>query len=112
MRRSPVVPLLFPCCPSAIRRLVITVVVYAVDAMQCRGFAAHVSEEILESVPCDENLPEVVAKVIESYRFEKEAREHAALSDPLFAAAGTAGLASRHSPRRVVSPVVSPVRAN
>jgi len=76
------------------------------------GPQAVAGEEILESVPCDENLPEVVAKVIESYRFEKEAREHAALSDPLFAAAGTAGLASRHSPRRVVSPVVSPVRAN
>lgn len=67
------------------------------------GPQAVAGEEILETVPCDENLPEVVANVIESYRFEKEAREHAALSDPLFAAAATAGLASWHSPRRVAS---------
>ena len=67
------------------------------------GPQAVAGEEILETVPCDENLPEVVANVIESYRFEKEAREHAALSDPLFAAAATAGLASWHSPRRVLS---------
>jgi len=65
------------------------------------GPQAVAGEEILETVPCDENLPEVVANVIESYRFEKEAREHAALSDPLFAAAATAGLASWHSPRRI-----------
>ena len=64
-------------------------------------------EEILETVPCDENLPEVVAGVIESYRFEKEAREQAALNDPLFAAAATAGLASWHSPRRVVPPNIT-----
>jgi ferredoxin-nitrite reductase len=63
------------------------------------GPQAIPGEEILETVPCDENLPEVVAGVIESYRFEKEAREHAALSDPLFTAADTAGLASWHSPR-------------
>ena len=67
------------------------------------GPQAVAGEEILETVPCDENLQEVVAKVIEPYRFEKEAREHRALSDPLFAAAATAGLASWHSPRRVVS---------
>ncbi|HEV2195595.1 MAG TPA: hypothetical protein VGR55_08435 [Candidatus Acidoferrum sp.] len=67
------------------------------------GPQAVAGEEILETVPCDENLPEVVANVIESYRFEKEAREHAALSDPLFAAAATAGLASWHSPRRIAS---------
>lgn len=67
------------------------------------GPHAVAGEEVLETVPCDENLPEVVANVIESYRFEKEAREHAALSDPLFAAAATAGLASWHSPRRFAS---------
>ena len=65
------------------------------------GPHAVAGEEILETVPCDENLPEVVAKVIESYRFNKEAREHARLRDPLFAAADTAGLASWHSPRPV-----------
>src|SRR5207244_12218806 len=58
-------------------------------------------EEILQTVPWDENFPGVVANVIESYRFDKEAREHARLSDPLFAAADTAGLASWHSPRPV-----------
>ena len=67
------------------------------------GPQAIAGEEILETVPCDENLPEVVANVIESYRFEKEAREHAAWSDPLFTAADTAGLASWHSPRRIAS---------
>lgn len=67
------------------------------------GPQAVAGEEILETVPCDENLPEVVANVIESYRFEKEAREHAAWSDPLFTAADTAGLASWHSPRRIAS---------
>jgi ferredoxin-nitrite reductase len=65
------------------------------------GPHAVAGEEILETVPCDENLPEVVANVIESYRFNKEAREHARLRDPLFAAADTAGLASWHSPRPV-----------
>lgn len=65
------------------------------------GPQAVAGEEILETVPCDEHLPEVVANVITSYRFEKEAREHAGLSDPLFAAADTAGLASWHSPRPV-----------
>ena len=66
------------------------------------GPHAIAGEEILETVPCDDALPEVVAGVIESYRFEKEAREHGALSDPLFAAAATAGLASWHAPRRIV----------
>jgi len=71
------------------------------------GPHAVAGEEIVETVPCDENLPEVVANVIESYRFEKEAREHAALSDPLCAAAATAGLASWHSPRPIPSSSLS-----
>jgi len=58
------------------------------------GPHAVAGQEILETVPCDEALPEVVANVIQSYRFDVEAREHAALSDPLFTAAATAGLAS------------------
>jgi ferredoxin-nitrite reductase len=58
------------------------------------GPHAVAGQEILETVPCDESLPDVVAGVIQSYRFEVEAREHAALSDPLFTAAATAGLAS------------------
>ena len=67
------------------------------------GPHAIAGEEILETVPCDENLPEVVANVIESYRLEKEAKEHAAWNDPLFAAADTAGLATWHSPRSLAS---------
>ena len=58
------------------------------------GPHAVAGREILQTVPCDESLPDVVAGVIQSYRFEVEAREHAALSDPLFTAATTAGLAS------------------
>jgi ferredoxin-nitrite reductase len=58
------------------------------------GPHAVAGKEILEVVPCDESLPDVVADVIRSYRFDIEVREHAALSDPLFAAAATAGLAS------------------
>jgi ferredoxin-nitrite reductase len=81
-------------------KLVDAVAIYA--GGQTGPHAAR-GEEILETVPCDENLPEVVANVIESYRFDKEAREHARLSDPLFAAADTAGLASWHSPRPVAS---------
>jgi ferredoxin-nitrite reductase len=65
------------------------------------GPRAAPGEEILETVPCDEALPETVANVIQSYRFKKEAAEHAGLSDPLFVAAATAGLASWHSPRTV-----------
>ena len=58
------------------------------------GPHATAGQEILETVPCDDSLPEVVANVIQSYRFGVEAREHAALSDPFFTAAATAGLAS------------------
>jgi ferredoxin-nitrite reductase len=61
------------------------------------GPHAIAGEEILETVPCDEGLPEVVANVIQSYRFDNEAREHADLSDPLFTAAATRGLASWQS---------------
>ncbi len=58
------------------------------------GPHAVAGREILETVPCDESLPDVVAGVIQSYRFDIEAQEHANLSDPLYAAAATAGLAS------------------
>src|SRR6184192_2108219 len=63
------------------------------------GPHAVAGQEILETVPCDEALPDVVANVIRSYRFEMEAKEHAGLTDPLFAAAATAGLASWRTPR-------------
>jgi ferredoxin-nitrite reductase len=68
------------------------------------GPRAVAGQEILETVPCDEAFPETVANVIQSYRFEREAAEYAALSDPLFVAAATAGLASWHSPRAVRLP--------
>ena len=71
------------------------------------GPYATVGREILETVPCDESLPDVVAGVIESYRFEVEAREHASLADPLFTAAATAGLASWRF-AHPLAPVASP----
>jgi ferredoxin-nitrite reductase len=59
------------------------------------GPHAIAGQEILETVPCDDSLPDVVAGVIRSYRYDVEAREHAAfLRDPLYTAATTAGLAS------------------
>jgi ferredoxin-nitrite reductase len=58
------------------------------------GPHAVAGQEILETVPCNESLPDVVAKVLQSYRFDVEAREHATLADPLFTAAATSGLAS------------------
>jgi ferredoxin-nitrite reductase len=58
------------------------------------GPHAIAGQEILETVPCDESFPDVVANVIQSYRFEKEAKEHAILTDQSYAAAATAGLAS------------------
>jgi ferredoxin-nitrite reductase len=63
------------------------------------GPHAVAGQEILETVPCDESLPEVVANVIQSYRFDVEAGEHATLADPLFTAAATSGLASWRLPR-------------
>ena len=67
------------------------------------GPHAVAGQEILETVPCDESFPDVVANVIQSYRFGVEAREHAALSDPLFTAAATAGLASWRFARELPS---------
>src|SRR5271169_1108370 len=58
------------------------------------GPHAVAGQEILETVLCDESLPDVVANVILSHRYDVEARQHAPLADPLFAAAATAGLAS------------------
>jgi len=70
------------------------------------GPHAIAGREILETVPCDESLPEVIANVIQSYHFDMEAREHAALSDPLFTAAATAGLASWRFARVLPPPSV------
>ena len=71
------------------------------------GPHAAAGREILEVVPCDESLPDVVANVIQSYRFDVEAREHAALSDPMSTAAATAGLASWRFAREL-PPAVMP----
>lgn len=71
------------------------------------GPHANAGQELLETVPCDESLPDVVASVIQSYRFDMEAREHSALRDPLFAAAATSGLASWRF-ARAVPPAVMP----
>jgi ferredoxin-nitrite reductase len=71
------------------------------------GPHAAAGREILEVVPCDESLPDVVAGIIQSYRFEVEAREHATLSDPLFTAAATAGLASWRFQRALPSATIS-----
>jgi ferredoxin-nitrite reductase len=71
------------------------------------GPHAVAGQEILETVLCDESLPDVVANVIQSYRYQMEAKEHAALADPLFAAAATAGLASWRF-ARTLSPTSSP----
>lgn len=81
-------------------KIVDAVAIYAGGRTGPRAIAG---EEILETVVCDESLPGVVADVIQSYRFEQEARETGALSDPLFAAAATAGLATWQSPRPVAS---------
>jgi len=71
------------------------------------GPHAVAGQEILKTVLCDESLPDVVANVIQSYRYQMEAKEHAALADPLFAAAATAGLASWRF-ARTLSPTSSP----
>jgi ferredoxin-nitrite reductase len=63
------------------------------------GPHAIAGQEILETVPCDESFPDVVSDVIRSYLLSVEAREHVNLSDPLYAAAATAGLASWRFPR-------------
>jgi ferredoxin-nitrite reductase len=70
------------------------------------GPHAIAGQEILETVPCDESLPDIVANVIQSYRFDMEARQHAALSDPFFTAASTAGLASWRFARVLPPPSV------
>jgi ferredoxin-nitrite reductase len=71
------------------------------------GPHAVAGQEILETVPCDEALPDVVANVIQSYRFDVEAREHGAPNDPLFTAAVTAGLASWR-PAPALTPAARP----
>ena len=68
------------------------------------GPHARAGEEIMDMVPCDDSLPEVLAGVIQSHRLSLEAREHAGYSDPLYAAAATAGLASWRFPRALPLP--------
>jgi hypothetical protein len=71
------------------------------------GPHAVAGQEILETVLCDESLPDVVANVIQSHRYDVEASQHAPLADPLFVAAATAGLASWRF-ARTLSPAFSP----
>jgi ferredoxin-nitrite reductase len=61
------------------------------------GSHAIAGKEILATVPCDEEFPEVIANVIQSYRAENEYQQPAAFRDPFFTAAATAGLASWRS---------------
>jgi ferredoxin-nitrite reductase len=61
------------------------------------GPYAVAGKEILATVPCDEEFPEVMAGVIESYRHENEYERGAGSGDPLFTAAATLGLASWRS---------------
>jgi ferredoxin-nitrite reductase len=68
------------------------------------GPHANEGREIMETVVCDESLPDVVANVIQSYRFDLEVREHAVLSDPFFTAEATAGLASWRRGRTLLPP--------
>jgi ferredoxin-nitrite reductase len=58
------------------------------------GPRAVPGKEILATVPCDEALPDVIAKVIQSYNAERQYERQTAFADPLFTAAATAGLAS------------------
>jgi ferredoxin-nitrite reductase len=61
------------------------------------GPYAVAGQEILATVPCDDAFPDVMANVIQSYRLENESSERGILSDPLFTAAATLGLASWRS---------------
>jgi ferredoxin-nitrite reductase len=61
------------------------------------GPYAVAGREILATVPCDEEFPEVMARVIESYRRENEYERGGVSGDPLFTAAATLGLASWRS---------------
>jgi ferredoxin-nitrite reductase len=61
------------------------------------GPYAGAGKEILATVPCDEEFPEVMARVIESYRHQNEYERGAGSGDPLFTAAATLGLASWRS---------------
>lgn len=63
-----------------------------------------VGQQILDEVPCDEKLPEVVAGILASRSSEREQRGREDLGNLLFPAAATAGLASwRASPSFVPS---------
>ena len=54
-----------------------------------------VGQEFLDTVPCDEKLPEVVAEIIRTREFQSDAKQHEDLDNLLlFPAAATAGLAS------------------
>jgi ferredoxin-nitrite reductase len=58
------------------------------------GPYAVAGKEILATVPCDEEFPEVMARVIETYRHENESDRVGVSGDPFFTRAATLGLAS------------------
>ena len=53
-----------------------------------------VGREILETVPCDDALPDIVADIIRARSIADETRQHKDLGNLLFPAEATAGLAS------------------
>jgi ferredoxin-nitrite reductase len=61
------------------------------------GPYAVAGKEILATVPCDEEFPEVMARVIETYRHENESDRVGVSGDPFFTRAATLGLASWRS---------------
>ena len=61
------------------------------------GPYAVAGKEILATVPCDEEFPEVMASVVRAYRLENGDGEQGSLADPFFTAAATVGLASWRS---------------
>jgi ferredoxin-nitrite reductase len=61
------------------------------------GPYAVAGKEILATVPCDEEFPDVMAGVIESYRHENEYERGGVSADPFFTRAATLGLASWRS---------------
>lgn len=67
----------------------------------CTGPNAVAGREILETVPCDDNLPEVIAEIIQSQRYQRETSADWAPSNALPAVA-------TWIPRDPSSPEVSP----
>ncbi len=85
-------------------KLVDAVAVYAGGRT---GRFAVAGQEILDTVPCDDALPHVIADVIRSYQAGHEVVDQVSF-DPLFVAAATAGLASWRSMRSLPQAASAP----